>query len=126
VNSPATELATGAWEADEAPTLFVAVERKPVVVQVLLTQAPPEAPGYAHVSSVRYEPTGQVVTQATVSSCAPDTDAPDTRNGEIEPKRPEERCGAPPTTMGALGTDKQNLLPQEQREERKEESDACD
>ena len=118
--TPQTEPNAETWE--EAPALFVAVERQPVVLKVSLTEAPPEAPGFARVSSVRYDPTGQVVTQATVSSCAPEPGDEDMAIPE-----PEEQCGGSPATSKAPDKDdKHQPLPSEQREEREEKSDACD
>ena len=118
--TPQAEPVAETWE--EAPVLFVAVERQPVVLKVSLTEAPPEAPGFAQVSSVRYDPTGQVVTQATVSSCAPEPGDEDMAIPE-----PEEQCGGSPATLKASGMDdKHQPLPSEQREEREEKSDACD
>jgi hypothetical protein len=98
VRPPDATLAPQIWEEADEPTLFVAVQRPPVVIQVALTQAGTEAPGYAQAVSIRYEPDGgQVVTRATASSCAP----------EMEHEAPEEMCGAVPAPLELMHEEKQ-------------------
>jgi hypothetical protein len=98
VRSPDDTPAPQIWEEADEPTLFVAVQRPPVVIQVALTQSGTETPGYAQAMSIRYEPDGgQVVTRATASSCAP----------EMEHEALEEMCGALPAPLELMHEEKQ-------------------
>lgn len=87
---PLARPAEGTEEALE-PVLLVSVTRPPAL-SVTVTQAAVEAPGYARAESLELTPTGrQVVTSATVSSCAP-PDNPEPTSQEPDPRDDIKEC----------------------------------